>query len=280
MAYDLVAFSPAALEAGAKVTTDIVVGAADYQSGATNYISGLRLVDEYTYSITISSDYVPYYYDLSYASLSPLYLPQYASAELTVKDDGEGVYLDGGSLVASELDASRWIYEGRVSAGPYQMVSYDAGASEAVVEINPNYAGNFEGQKPSIEQIVMVKAVQETEFDALKTGSIDVLNQLTDGNEINTALDLVEEGGYGVSAFERNGYGQITFQCDFGPTQFEAVATLAPPSLRRCAMPLPTSSTATSLPTSSVRATAPWCTAPTACACGCTRTPRRCSPPS
>ena len=90
-------------------------------------------------------------------------------------------------------------------------------------KINPNYAGNFEGQKPSIEQIVMVKAVKETEFDALKTGSIDVLNQLTDGDEINTALDLVEEGGYGVSAFERNGYGQITFQCDFGPTQFEAV---------------------------------------------------------
>ena len=223
VAYDLVAFSPAALEAGAKVTTDIVVGAADYQAGTVNYISGLRLLDEHTYSITISADYVPYYYDLTYASLSPLYLPQYASAELTVKDDGQGVYLDGGSLVASELDASRWIYEGRVSAGPYQMVSYDAGASEAVVEINPNYAGNFEGQKPSIEQIVMVKAVQETEFDALKTGSIDVLNQLTDGNEINTALDLVEEGGYGVSAFERNGYGQINFQCDFGPTQFEAV---------------------------------------------------------
>ena len=32
VAYDLVAFSPAALEAGAKVTTDIVVGAADYQA--------------------------------------------------------------------------------------------------------------------------------------------------------------------------------------------------------------------------------------------------------
>ena len=69
----------------------------------------------------------------------------------------------------------------------------------------------------------MVKSVTETEFDALKTGSIDLLNQLSDGNEINTALDLVEEGGYEVSAFERSGYGQLTFQCDFGPTQFEAV---------------------------------------------------------
>ena len=223
VAYALVLYSPAALEASVQATPDKIVGAADYQSGATSYLSGVRLLDEYTYSVTISADYVPYYYELTYVSFTPIYLPQYASADLTVKDDGQGAYLDGGSLVASEIDASRWVYEGRVSAGPYQVVSVDTGANEAVLELNPNYAGNFEGQKPSIEQVVMVKSVTETEFDALKTGSIDLLNQLSDGNEINTALDLVEEGGYEVSAFERSGYGQLTFQCDFGPTQFEAV---------------------------------------------------------
>ncbi len=223
VAYLLVEFSPQALEAGAAVAPDLVVGGPEYQSGEVNYISGLRLLDEYTYAITISSDYIPYYFDESYASLSPLYLPMYASADLTVKDDGQGAYLDGGSLVAEEIDAARWTYEGRVSAGPYQLVSLDIAASEAVVEINPNYAGNFEGQKPSIEQIVLVKSVVETEFDAIKTGSIDLLNALTDGNEINTALDLVEEGGYEVCAFERSGYGRIMFQCDFGPTQFAAV---------------------------------------------------------
>ena len=223
VAYALVLYSPAALEASVQAAADQIVGAADYQSGTTSYLSGIRLLDEYTYSVTISADYVPYYYELTYASFTPIYLPQYASADLTVKDDGQGAYLDGGSLVASEIDASRWVYEGRVSAGPYQVVSVDTGANEAVLELNPNYAGNFEGQKPSIEQVVMVKSVTETEFDALKTGSIDLLNQLSDGNEINTALDLVEEGGYEVSAFERSGYGQLTFQCDFGPTQFEAV---------------------------------------------------------
>ena len=223
VAYALVRYSPAALEASVQAAADQIVGAADYQSGTTSYLSGIRLLDEYTYSVTISADYVPFYYELTYASFTPIYLPQYASADLTVKDDGQGAYLDGGSLVASEIDASRWVYEGRVSAGPYQVVSVDTGANEAVLELNPNYAGNFEGQKPSIEQVVMVKSVTETEFDALKTGSIDLLNQLSDGNEINTALDLVEEGGYEVSAFERSGYGQLTFQCDFGPTQFEAV---------------------------------------------------------
>ncbi len=219
----LIAYSPAALEAGAKVTADRIVGATDYQSGSVNYLSGVHLIDEYSFSVTLSAEYVPSFYEEYYASLSPMYLPMYASADLTVKDDGQGAYLDGGSLVASEVDASRWVYEGRVSAGPYQVVSVDTGANEAVLELNPNYAGNFEGQMPSIEQVVMVKSVTETEFDALKTGSIDLLDSLSDGNEINTALDLVEEGGYAVSTFERNGYGQLNFQCDFGPTQFEAV---------------------------------------------------------
>ena len=223
VAYALVQMSPATLAASATISAESVVGAPAYQAGEVNYISGLRLLDEYTYSITINADYVPYYYDITYASLQPLYLPQYASAALTVKDDGQGAYLDGGELVAEEIEAARWIYEGHVSAGPYQIVSIDTAAYEAVLEINPNYAGNFEGQKPSIKQIVMVKTVTETQFDALKTGSVDMLNSLSDGAEVNSALDLVEEGGYETINYERNGYGKLMFQCDFGPTQFEAV---------------------------------------------------------
>ena len=52
-----------------------LVGAAEYQNGDVNYISGLRLVDEYTYAITVSADVLPYYYEETYANLKPLYLP-------------------------------------------------------------------------------------------------------------------------------------------------------------------------------------------------------------
>lgn len=223
VAYALVAYSPATKAAGGKLAVDTVVGGKAYQEGEVDYISGIRLVDEYTYSITIAADYVPYYYDLTYASLQPLYLPQYATAPLTVKDDGKGVYLDGGELVAEEVESARWLYTGHVSAGPYQIVSIDTAAYEAVLEINPHYAGNFEGQKPSIQQIVMVKTVPETQFDALRTGAVDMLNSLSDGDEVNSALDLVDAGGYETVSYERNGYGKLMFQCDFGPTQFEAV---------------------------------------------------------
>lgn len=225
VAYALVAYSPAAKEAGAKNSSGAaqVVGGTDYMNGDADTITGIHLVDEYTYSITISADYLPYYFDVLYASLKPIALKQYASADLTVKDDGEGVYLDGGELKADEIDASRYVYEGRISAGPYQLVEFDQAALQATLEINPNYAGNFEGQKPSIEKIIYTKAVQETMMDTLKTGGVDFLSALTDGNEINTALDMEEAGGFHTVSYDRNGYGVLSFQCDFGPTQFQAV---------------------------------------------------------
>ncbi|MBQ2861446.1 MAG: hypothetical protein IJE83_01515, partial [Oscillospiraceae bacterium] len=176
VAYALIGYSPAAAEAGAKLTADMIVGAPAYQAGETAELSGLHLIDEYTYSITISSDYVPYFYELSYASLTPLYIPMYASAPLTVVEGETGAKFEGGELVAAEIDAARWMYADAVSAGPYVLKSVDTGALEAVLEINPNYAGNFEGVKPQIQQLVIVKSDTATQFDALATGAIDVLD--------------------------------------------------------------------------------------------------------
>jgi peptide/nickel transport system substrate-binding protein len=225
VAYALVAYSPAAAAAGAKTQSgaSTVVGATAYQNGEATTIAGIRMLDEYTYSITVTEEYAVYYYGITYASLSPLPLDMWASAELTVADDGEGVYLTGGELVAEEIDAARWIYENRKSAGPYTLVELDEATKTATLKINEYYKGNFEGQKPSVETIIYIKLVQETQFDALKTGGVDFISGLVDGSEINTALDLEETGEYTTVSYERNGYGKIQFQCDFGPTQFTAV---------------------------------------------------------
>ncbi len=223
VAYALVAYSPATKEAGGKVTADSVVGAPEYQAGEATVLSGVKLVDDYTYSIQISADYIPYYFDSTYASLEPLPLKMYASAPLEVKDDGEGAYLDGGELVASEIDAARYIYADRISAGPYQLADLDLASLSAKLVLNPNYAGNFEGVKPTINQIIVVKANQETMIDQLKTGGIDFLSTLTDGDQVNAALDLEDQGIVRTVSYERNGYGKLMFQCDFGPTQFKEV---------------------------------------------------------
>ncbi len=227
VAYMLVALSPAAKEAGAKTTSSAqqTVGGVEYQNGDADKITGIRLIDEYTYSISITSDFVPYYFEELYASLSPISFKLYApsSPDIAVKDDGEGVYLDGGELKADEIDASRYVYENRISAGPYTLVNIDMTALTATLKVNEKYAGNFEGQKPHIETILVAKAVTETEFDALKTGEIDFLAALTGGDEVNQALDLEKTGDFTTVHYDRSGYGKLMFQCDFGPTQFKAV---------------------------------------------------------
>ena len=100
---------------------------------------------------------------------------------------------------------------------------YDKAALQATFVMNENYAGNFEGQKPSIEKIVFVKAEDATWADQIKTGAFNFYDTVTDGNHINTALDMVEAGGFDYVEFDRAGYGAMFFQCDFGPTQFAAV---------------------------------------------------------
>jgi peptide/nickel transport system substrate-binding protein len=103
-------------------------------------------------------------------------------------------------------------------------VSFDKSALQATFEINPNYAGNFEGQKPSIQTIVVVKAEDATWADALKTGEFTFFDTVTDGDDINAAMDMIDEGyEFDYVQFDRPGYGKIQFQCDFGPTQFAEV---------------------------------------------------------
>jgi len=227
VAYALIQLSPAAAEAGAKTTSAAqqIVGGVAYQKGETKELKGVRLIDENTYSISIEADYVPYYFETTYASLSPLSFKLYApsQADIKVADDGNGAYITGGELSAKEIDAARYVYNDRISAGPYTLKEFDQQALTATLEINDKYAGNFEGQKPHIQKIIVVKAVQETEIDSLKTGAIDFLSALTDGSEVQAALDLEATGDFTTTHYERNGYGKLMFQCDFGPTQFQEV---------------------------------------------------------
>ncbi len=202
------------------------VGGREYRDGTAAAVSGIRLIDEYTFSLTIVADKIPYFFDLRYLQILPFNMKYWLGDAVELKDDGEGAYIEGltADAVKETLETARF-YAGadRVSAGPYNLVEYDKGALQATFVINENYAGNFEGQKPSIEKIVIVKAEDATWADQIKTGAFNFYDTMTDGAHINTALDIIEAGGFDYVEFDRPGYGMLNFQCDFGPTQFEAV---------------------------------------------------------
>lgn len=211
-------------------SSSMIVGGEAYYNGEVDFVSGLRIIDEYTVSVSIVADYANYYYADTYAALAPWSAPFWFGEGWDVADNGEGTsFTFNGEACQLDADAVRDHFNSSkngsrgefVSAGPYTLVEFDQASSQATLKINPNYVGNFEGQKPSIETLVIVRAEDATWADAMKTGAIDLYESITDGDDINTVLDMIDSGAeLQYVQFDRAGYGKLQFFCDVTPTQF------------------------------------------------------------
>lgn len=237
VAWTMFVTSPAGKEMGVvSATYNMLPGGLAYRNGETNVLSAVRLYDEKTFSITIAktgedgeTSYLPYYYDITYASMQAVNLTYWFGEGWSVKDDGEGVYFvnaDGkeftAETVGETVTAARFATGNRVTAGPYNLVSFDQSSREIVLEVNENYNGNFEGQKPGIQKLVIVKTSEDTVMDMITTGQIQIYSQIADGSEVNAVMDLIDAGTIdsSPSQYDRAGYGYFGFACDLGPTQF------------------------------------------------------------
>lgn len=237
VAWTMFVTSPAGKEMGVvSATYNMLPGGLAYRNGETNVLSAVRLYDEKTFSITIAktgedgeTSYLPYYYDITYASMQAVNLTYWFGEGWSVKDDGEGVYFvnaDGkeftAETVGETVTAGRFATGNRVTAGPYNLVSFDQSSREIVLEVNENYNGNFEGQKPGIQKLVIVKTSEDTVMDMITTGQIQIYSQIADGSEVNAVMDLIDAGTIdsSPSQYDRAGYGYFGFACDLGPTQF------------------------------------------------------------
>ena len=209
------------------------VGGDDFYNGKTPVFEGLRLIDDYTVSITVLAEHASYYYADTYAAMEPWNAAFWLGEGYSVADDGNGVYLtkDGQQITLHKDAENEKTFRdamsgtnGLVSAGPYSLTKYDPATQQATLDINPNYAGNFEGDKPSIQTVVIVRAQDATWADQLKTGGMDIFSGITDGDDINTLLDMIDTGAeFQAVKFDRAGYGRLLFLCDVGPTQFVEV---------------------------------------------------------
>lgn len=197
--------------------------------------SGVRLLDNYTFSVTVKPAYAQYYYAIEYGAFTPapcaLYLGEY-----TIKDDGQGAYIEQGfyqktqkngvqSYTMSEMIAKNMSNTDKDAfpySGQYYVESYDVATRTAVLKRNENYKGDHRG-KATIDKISYVKIVPETQLDQLKQGRVDVLASVTGGEETDAALAVVDGVQFKETHYDRAGYGKLAFRCDFGPTQFAEV---------------------------------------------------------
>ena len=237
LAWKLFSLSPAAKEMNATDSDyNKILGGPDYREGKVDYLQGLRLLDEYKFSLTVlakgydGTDYLPYYHDLAFASAQAVNLTYWFGEGWSVKDDGEGAYLtnsNGKKLTVADIGdtfkEAQYATKDRVTAGPYNLVDFDKSANQITLEVNPNYAGDFQGQKPGIEKIIIVKTEPDTVIDTLATGGIQIYSGISDGSEVNAAIDLIDNGTIDSSycQYDRAGYGYFAFACDLGPAQYK-----------------------------------------------------------
>ena len=229
---------------GSQVQGLTVVGYSDYNAytgpdstEGCKEMKGFRLLDDYTFSVTIAADYIPYFYDITYASFGPQY-PAMWLGGADILDDGEGCYLtddfyakDGDDYVVAKIikatatDTSDAAYAKYPYSGPYCVKSYDTTDSSAVLVRNEYFKGNYEGTVPSIDKIVYKKVVSATQLEDFKAGGIDIISGITGGAATDEALALADgsNGAYAYIHYSRAGYGKLGFRADYGPAQFAEV---------------------------------------------------------
>ena len=242
LAFTMAFSTPVAAQAAGKdhMSGMTVVGYEDFAAytgpdseAGTKEFAGLRMIDDYTFSITISADYLPYYYAIAYGGVSA-YDTGLWLGDCDIMDDGNGCYLsdefyakDGDSYVmASHIYDSAWNTDDTYAySGPYAVSEYDDSDKSAVLTLNPYFKGNYEGTVPTIEKVVYKKVVTTTQMADLTSGNLDVISGITGGDETDEAITMADasEGKYVYTHYSRAGYGKLGFRADFGPVQYTEV---------------------------------------------------------
>ena len=204
-----------------------IQGYDQYASGERNYLSGVRLLDDMTFSLTIRANALPYYYELTYVNVTPYPISVIAPG-CTVEDDGDGAYIDG-EFTAAVLEKTMldpetgYCSHPMVTSGPYQLESYNVETGEVVLKANTRYVGNYAGQRPLIETVVLRETTNAQALAELADGTLDIVNKISDSQVIAEGVAQLSQGTLQASNYLRSGLGFLALACEQGPTSQENI---------------------------------------------------------
>ena len=245
LVFPMVFYSPMSEAASNRQDSgEIYVGWSDYVlytgpgcEKGSKIFTGIRLLDTYTFSLTVRKEYIPSFYDLAMISLQPSYAKMWLGSA-DILDDGEGCYLtddfyeknyDGGFTLAEQIrhiatDTTGKAYAEYPFSGPYFIMSYDESVGTVTLMKNAFFKGNYEGTKPGIGKITYKLLTAEKEMIELQNGTLDFAGGISGKTAIADALKTAKEkSNLDTISYRRAGYGKIGFRCDFGPAQFTEV---------------------------------------------------------
>lgn len=191
--------SPEWLKTGANNSAvyENLAGFAEFNAGETEEFSGIQLVDDYTFSATISADKVPYYFEESFVTVGPVPAHRYAPNldvdvnKLVVKEGYEITDADKQTLADNQklaVDEATTSYDEAVAAvleaegATLTQADLDAALAEDYKAKLDEYNAQLEaGEEPSLDPnlapILEAKVALDEEeaiFASYEDGSVDL----------------------------------------------------------------------------------------------------------
>ncbi len=224
----LLGIAPEIKELGGNTrTAEYIVGYDAYMSGEATELAGLRILGDYTFSITLDHAYLPFFYEQALLDCTPYPISVIAPGCVVV-DDGKGVCIVNEDekieeplfttelLKSTILGENGYLRNPSVTSGPYRLTGFDG--ETATFEINEYYKGNSEGIKPTIEKLIYKTADNGSMVSELEKAEYGLLNKCVSVDALLEGMDLVsdkEKGKYFTMAnYPRTGLAFISFCCE------------------------------------------------------------------
>ena len=218
---------------GRPLRKEHLLGYEAYLNGTARSLAGVRVLADDTLMVTISHEYLPFFYEMGLLICNP-YPIHVIAPGVTVRDEGEGVYLANidetqpEPLFTAELlrrtvmdPETGYMSHPSVVSGPYTLTSWDGETAEFA--INPYYKGNALGQVPTIPTLTYTLCDNETMVDQLLAGEFGLLDKAMRADTVMAGIAGVQKGACRMSAYPRIGMGYITFMCEKPTVSSQAV---------------------------------------------------------
>ena len=216
VAYVLWKASPEWAAAGA--ATDVgyyFLGYSAYVAGETQTFAGVKLIDDYTFSVTIDAAQLPYYWESSLAGVSPIPFKAWAPELSIVSSDEGSAFEQDRETVAAAMNrvAQNERLAPTIGCGPFTFVSFENG--NVTLKKNPYFKGDLDGNKPTLEYVVIQEVPGDTDVDMVISRDIDLVPANVEGSKIEAAK---ASDTTSLHSYLRYGYGMISIICNWGHT--------------------------------------------------------------
>lgn len=211
----LLSIAPEIRELGGKpLRTEHIYGYDAYIRGGNKTLTGVRVFpEENRIAVSVRHEYLPFFFEFGLLYCMP-YPVSVLAPGCQVKDDGQGVYIDGpftAELLRQTILDPETGYRSHPSvvSGPYRLLSFDGETAE--FEINPYFKGDDRGEKPAIQYLTLTTADNNNMMEKLGNGEFGLLNKVTKADTIQKGKSLVETGNYSTSNYPRTGLTFVSF---------------------------------------------------------------------